>query len=217
VRLSSVNIGHRRTQPRGAELEITGIYKRPTDGPLAITTLGLVDDFIGDARNHGGADQAVYIYGSADYDWWARELGHPIEPGTFGDNLTIDGLESALLNVGDRLHLGETILEVTAARIPCSTLSRRMGDSKFAAAFRNAERPGLYCRVISPGSIANGDPVRLEPYAGESVSVLEMFRQHYHRNKSELDLRRLLRAPISTRARRSLQAELDQLLAAPAA
>jgi MOSC domain-containing protein YiiM len=186
-------------------------------GPVSITTLGLVDDFIGDARNHGGPDQAVYIYGSTDYDWWAGELGHPVEPGTFGDNLTIAGLESARLSIGDRLHVGQTTLEVSAARIPCSTLSRRMGDFKFAAAFRTAERPGLYCRVIAPGSVGAGDGVRLEAYAGEPVTVLEMFREHYRRNKDETDLRRLLRAPISARARHSLQLELDQLLSARAA
>ena len=57
----------------------------------------------------------------------------------------------------------------------------------------------------------------LEPYAGEFISVLEMFREHYRRNKDEADLRRLLRAPISIRARHALQVELDKLLSAAAA
>ncbi len=213
MELISVNIGARRTQPKGVELEITGIYKVPSKGPVAITTLGLVDDFIGDARNHGGPDQAVYVYGGMDYDWWAERLGHPLEPGTFGDNLTISGLETAQLTIGDRLQIGSTTLEVSAARIPCSTLSRRMRDFKFAAAFRTAERPGVYCRVIVPGNVRAGDEVGLKTYGGESITALEMFREHYRRDKDESSLRRQLRAPISLRARHALQGELDRFLA----
>ena len=92
-----------------------------------------------------------------------------------------------------------------------------MGDVKFAAAFRTAERPGVYCRVITPGTVQSGDDVRLEPCAGESITVLEMFREHYRRDKDEAALRRLLHAPISIRARHALQGELDRLLSAPAA
>ena len=179
---------------------------------MAVTTLGLVDDFIGDARNHGGPDQAVYLYGSVDYDWWAEHLGHPLESGTFGENLTISGLETARLRIGDRLHIGGTTIEVSAARIPCATLSRRMRDVKFAAAFRTAERPGAYCRVIVPGNVEAGDDVGLETLSGESVTVLEMFREHYRRDKDEASLRRLLGAPISIRARHALQEELDRFL-----
>ena len=215
MQLSSVNIGHKRTQPKGPELEITGIYKEPVEGRVTVTTLGLVEDFIADARNHGGPDQAVYLYGSADYDWWAGQLGRALDPGTFGENLTVTGLESARLSIGDRLQIGETVLEVSAGRIPCSTLSRRMRDVKFAATFRDAERPGVYCRVINPGTAGTGDEVRVLPFAGESVTVLEMFRDHYRREKNEGDLIRILQAPISIRARHALQAQLDELRATP--
>ena len=63
-----------------------------------------------------------------------------------------------------------------------------MGDFKFAAAFRTAERPGAYCRVIVPGNVQAGDDVSLEPFPGASITVLEMFREHYRRNKDETAL-----------------------------
>jgi MOSC domain-containing protein YiiM len=217
VQLLSINVGSKRTQPKGAELEITGIYKHRVEGPVPITALGLPGDFIGDARNHGGPDQAVYVYGTVDYEWWTGETGRRLAPGAFGENLTIDGLESAQLCIGDRLQIGDAILEVTAARIPCSTLSRRMADARFAAAFRSAERPGVYCRVITPGNVQAAEEVRLERFSGDSITVLEMFREHYRRDKDEVALRRLLSAPISIRARRSLQADLERLLSNPKA
>ena len=57
-----------------------------------------------DTKNHGGPDQAVYVYGGADYAWWSAELEQELAPGTFGENLTISDLESAPLAIGDRLH-----------------------------------------------------------------------------------------------------------------
>ena len=72
----------------------------------------------------------------------AAELGAELEPGTFGENLTIAGLESAAAWVGDRLRIGDVLLEVTAPRIPCHILARRMDDPQFVKRFRAAERPG---------------------------------------------------------------------------
>ena len=87
-----------------------------------------------------------------------------LEPGTFGENLTLDGLESARLNVGDMLHSGAVTLQVTAARIPCATLAARMGDPGFVKRFRLAGRPGAYCRVLRTGMLQAGAPVTLERY-----------------------------------------------------
>ena len=212
MQILSVNIGQKRTQPKGNELETTGIYKRPTKDAVEIKTLGIQTDAICDTKNHGGPDQAIYIYGTADYDWWSTELGKGLEPGTFGDNLTISELESAGFNVGDRLQVGSTILEVTAPRIPCGTLARRMGDAHFVKQYRHAERPGLYCRVIREGSVRAGDDVQVERYTGETISILQMFRDHFDTNKSEETLRRALRAPIAIRERIEAEEDLQKLL-----
>ena len=60
--------------------------------------------------------------------------------------MTIGTPESALFRIGDRLHIGEVILEVTAPRIPCDTFATRVGDPTFIERFRKAGRPGFYCR-----------------------------------------------------------------------
>lgn len=166
MQLLSVNIGQKRTQQKGEELETTGIYKNPTPEPVQITRLGIKEDFIGSPKDHGGPDQAIYVYGKPDYEWWSMNLGKEPGPGTFGDNLTISDVESALYRIGDRFHIGQVILEVTAPRIPCSTLAARMGDPKFVKKYRSAERPGLYCRVIQEGTLQAGEPVRHEPFTG---------------------------------------------------
>jgi MOSC domain-containing protein YiiM len=213
MQLLSVNVGKVQPIENAKKSGKTGIYKMPTSAPVRIGRDGLEGDAIVDTDNHGGADQAVYVYGSADYDWWAKALGHDLAPGTFGDNLTITDLESAPICIGDRLHIGVVCLEATAPRIPCATLAARMGDPAFARRFREAERPGLYCRVIETGTVRAGEPVRLEPYREQTITILEMFRLYYDMTASEAAIRRELAAPIAIRARRDDEARLAALLA----
>ncbi|MBN2387479.1 MAG: MOSC domain-containing protein [Anaerolineales bacterium] len=209
MKLNSVNLG----QERVLRDEPTGIYKTPIDGPVKVTALGLAGDIIASTRHHGGPDQAVYVYGAADYDWWAGELDRALDPGTFGENLTISGLESSRFSIGDRLGIGALTLQVTAPRIPCGTFAARMGDPGFVKRFRAAERPGLYCRVLRPGVVQAGDEVSLEPMDGETVSLLEIFRDHYEKAADEATLRRFLRSPLAVRARTALEERLEKLLA----
>ncbi len=213
MQLISVNLGQEKTQSNGDRLETTGIYKTPTQALVQVTALGLLGDSVCDTKHHGGPDQAVYLYGGADYAWWSQELGRAIAPGTFGENLTISDLESAQFKAGDRLQIGAVILEVTAPRIPCSTLAARMGDPLFVKRYRQAGRPGLYCRVIQPGTVRVGEAVSVEGYAGETISIAEMFAAYYEKEKSAALLRRQLNAPISIRWRTSLEAELQSRLA----
>ena len=42
----------------------------------------------------------MYLYGVPDYDYWASEIGHALEPGTFGENLTVENLESGNICIG---------------------------------------------------------------------------------------------------------------------
>lgn len=209
MQLISVNIGQERTQQNGTKVETTGIYKLPTNEAVEIKTLGIQSDFIASKKHHGGPDQAIYVYGAADYDWWSKELNRELAPGTFGENLTISELESAQFNIGDRLYIGAVILEVTAPRIPCGTFAARMEDSKFVKRFREAERPGLYCRVIMEGIVKAGDDVHVEKMdINDTISVLQVFRDYYEKNKSEETIRKHLNAPIAIRVRVQLEEEL---------
>ena len=212
MKLISVNLGQERILQRRDRLERTGIFKLPTAEAVRVTKLGLEGDVIVSKKHHGGPDQAVYVYGEADYAWWSKELGTALAPGTFGENLTISKLESARFNVGDYLHIAEVTLQVTAPRIPCGTFATRMNDPQWVKRFRQAERPGLYCRVLREGFVKAGDQVAMEPYSGETISVLQMFRDYYDRNKSEETIRRHLSAPIAIRARRDIEKELRALL-----
>ncbi|MCX6044851.1 MAG: MOSC domain-containing protein [Chloroflexi bacterium] len=213
MQLISVNIGQAQPIKNAKKIGKTGIYKQPVSEPVPISANGLPSDAICDVENHGGVDQAVYVFGAPDYAWWSENLGVELAPGTFGENLTISDLESAQFSIGDRLHIGAVILEVTAPRIPCVTLAVRMNDPAFLKRFRAAERPGLYCRVIQTGVIQVGDRVEFEPYAGETITAIEMFRDFYTPHLNVKTVRRHLAAPIAIRDRVAKEALLQELLA----
>jgi MOSC domain-containing protein YiiM len=215
MRLASVNIGRPKELDVGGRTITTGIYKRPVPRPVRVGRLGLDGDAVVDGKVHGGPDQAVYVFGSEDYEWFSFGVGRSLEPGMFGDNLTIDGLASADFAVGDRLEIGDTVvIEVTAPRTPCNTLARRMGNPHFIKRFREGERPGLYCRVVAEGEVHMGDPVAYQLYAGDRVGVVELFRAHYDKQLPEATLRRFLVAPLAERTRREMQERLEKLTAA---
>jgi MOSC domain-containing protein YiiM len=210
MKLISINIGEERSIPNAKDSGKTGIYKQPAVRPVQITFDGIPHDVIIDTKHHGGLDQAIYIYGTADYQWWSRALGEELSPGTFGENLTISDLESAHFRAGDLLRIGAVILQVTAPRMPCVTLAARMGDAVFMERFQKAERPGLYCRVLQGGQVQAGDPVHLERYTGETVTILEMFRDYYEPDLREATLRRYLAAPIGLRVRAEKEKQIQR-------
>ncbi len=212
MKVTSINIGQERTQQRKDYVETTGIYKLPVAGPVEIKHMGIEGDAICDMRHHGGPDQAIYVYGGADYAWWSKELDREIPPGMFGENLTISELASAEFNVGDALHIGDVILQATAPRIPCGTFAARMGDPQWVKKFRKSGRPGLYCRVLREGIVNVGNAVKVEKYKGATLSISQMYRDYYEKEKNEETLRLHLAAPISSRARLDLEKELKTLL-----
>jgi MOSC domain-containing protein YiiM len=207
ARLESVNVGHERRFDNS--MGRTGIYKEPAAGRVFLGTLGVEGDCVVDTHVHGGPDQAAYVYFAEDYAWWSARLGRPLRPGMFGENLTISGLASADMAIGDRLTVGDVVLEVTAPRIPCNTLARRMEDPTFVKAFREAARPGVYCRVIAEGEVEAGMPVAHQPYGGVRVETVALFEDSFAKaSLTPESLRRTLAAPVAERVRADWEALL---------
>ena len=209
MHLESINIGQAEIVSLGRKSITTGICKRGIAGPSYLDEAGLRGDIIVDEEHHGGADQAIYAYSADDYDWWAQETGREHPPGLFGENLTIRGMPCDM-NVGDRLLIGEVVLEATAPRIPCSTFATRMQDTGMGLAFRTAERPGVYFRVLNSGAVSPGDSVTFVGNESDAVSILELFRFYYALHHDQATLERFLEAPLAMRFRQ----KIEKLLAA---
>lgn len=206
----SVNVGIESTVSSGDRRIRSGIIKRAQSGPVRVGLLGLESDVIVHTHVHGGVDQAVYAYRLEDYEWWESRLNRKLEPGLFGENLTLRGMPSADALIGSRLRFREVVLEVTAPRIPCSTFAGRMGDAGFVKTFMRAQRPGFYFRVIETGSISPGESFEIESTGEQGIGTVEVFNAS-HRRLTEVELRRFLAAPIDERTRADFEARLEKL------
>lgn len=207
MRLESINVGRVETVSHGTNSMRTGICKYPVDSPVRLTAEGVAGDAIVATEHHGGADQAIYAYSADDYDWWAQTTGREYFPGLFGENLTIRDMPSDM-TIGDRLLIGEVVLEATSARIPCNTFATRMQDSAFGMAFRKAERPGIYFRVLNEGEVSVGDTVTFVESGDSGVTVIDLFRYAFEVKHDAETLRRYLDAPIAARVRANIESKL---------
>lgn len=166
MRLLTVNTGRPKAVPyTDAPAGVTGIDKRPADGPVRVADpgpkgtggSGLAGDSVCDLRHHGGSDQAVYAFAREELDAWERELGHPLANGAFGENLTTRGVDVSGARIGERWRIGAgLVLEVTSGRIPCRTFAGHVGEERWVKRFTQAAAPGAYLRVIEPGRSGPG-------------------------------------------------------------
>jgi MOSC domain-containing protein YiiM len=153
---------------------LSGIRKLPAGGRVAVRRLGLAGDGQGNPAVHGGLEKAVYVYSFDHYPPWSRELGRDdLVPGTFGENLTVEGMVETAVKIGDIYRFGGTVLQVTTPRAPCYKLVARMGLPDFQQTFLASGRVGFYCRVLEEGDVAAGDPVARISTPPDALTVLE--------------------------------------------
>lgn len=175
-RLLSVNVGRAKAAAFQGRSFRTAIEKRPVDGLVAVRDDHVGDDQQADRRHHGGREQAVYAYSTEDTGWWAERLSRPLVHGTFGENLTTQGVDVSGALIGERWRIGTVLLEVSGPRIPCRNLAAHMGDAGFVRRFVEAGRPGAYFRILVEGELEAGDEIRVVERPDRSLSIREVYR-----------------------------------------
>lgn len=137
-----------------------GVPKLPV-AVAEVTTTGLVGDRQANLKYHGGPDRAVCLLAQEVIDALVAE-GHPIHPGSTGENITIAGMDWKLITSGSHLRLGShVVLEITSYTAPCRKIAASFGDGDHTRLDqgRHPGRSRLYARVCVPGAIAIGDAV----------------------------------------------------------
>jgi MOSC domain-containing protein YiiM len=195
MELIAVNVAAPRVFLADGQRIETAILKKPVEGSVRATVLNLEGDRQADLAVHGGPDKAVYAYSWQNTTYWRRVLQRDdLRPGTFGENLTVDGLTDAEISIGDVLEIGTARFLVTQPRIPCFKLGIALGLPEFPKLFHRAGRNGFYLRVLQEGRIAAGDSVRkTAPESEIRMTIAELVRIVTSRSPTREELAGIMR------------------------
>ena len=138
-----------------------GVPKQPVPS-ARVTPDGLEGDRHRDLQHHGGPERAVCVF-SMELIEALRTEGHPVVPGALGENVTVEGVDWTALVPDACFLVGDVLLQVTRYTTPCVNITRAFahGDISRVSQTRHPGWSRVYTRVLRPGSIRVGDPVRL--------------------------------------------------------
>jgi MOSC domain-containing protein YiiM len=161
MKLLSVNTGLPREVVWQGQSVLTGIFKEPVSGRVALRKLNLDGDRQADLTVHGGEYKAVYCYPIAHYDYWHKEFpGRELPMGSFGENFTLESDLEDSVHLGDRFSVGSAEIVVTQPRLPCYKLMIKFGIDDMIKRFLASGRSGYYVLVAREGEVGAGDEVR---------------------------------------------------------
>jgi MOSC domain-containing protein YiiM len=179
MKIISTNIAEPKTiQWKGKEVQ-TGLFKYSVDTAIFLGAEDVDNDHVIDRRYHGGVDKACYLYSADHYNYWQQlypELEMPW--GMFGENLTVEGLHEADINIGNIYKIGEAVVQVTQPRQPCFKLQFRIPDKEIVRKFVDSGFSGVYVRVLEKGSVKTGDTVELIEKK-DSLSIQKVYEFIY--------------------------------------
>ena len=130
---------------------VRGVQKENQGAARFIAGYGL------DGDAHAGDWHRQVSLLSADEIAAFNARGAAVEPGAFGENLVVEGIDFRTLPVGTLLRCGDVLLEVTQIGKACHhhcAIFHKMGDCIMP-------REGIFARVLEGGRIAVGDEMAI--------------------------------------------------------
>lgn len=155
----------------------SAIDKYPVATAVNVGVLGIKGDSQADLLVQGGLDKAVHCYPWQHYKYWRQILPDCQllnQPGAFGENLSVLGVDENDVCIGDHLRIGSVLFTVSQGRQPCFKLNLRFDCNNMASQVQNTLRAGWYLRVIREGSMQAGDAIELvlRPHCSFTVAYM---------------------------------------------
>ncbi|MBC1480683.1 MOSC domain-containing protein [Listeria seeligeri] len=170
---------------------MTGIEKEPVDVSY-LTMHGFESDGPYNLKYHGGLDRTVCIYPAEHYQKWEEMFGEKLQVSAFGENLTVTGMLEEQVQIGDKFQIGETVIQVTEARNPCSTIEKFNAIPNLYKAIRETGLTGYLCRTITPGEIKQHDKIKQIHQESHGVTVAFCHDKVLHKNGTKEDFLQIL-------------------------
>lgn len=197
MHILSVNVGLPKEYEWKGRTVRTAIFKEPVSGPIRLAPAFVEGDEQANKRVHGGPNKAVYSYDKQFYSFW-ENLGKVCPPGTFGENLTTEGLPDSEAGLGDTFRVGTAMLMVVQPRFPCNNLNVRFNDATMVKQFQQARRHGIYFRVLEEGHVRPGDAIERIEVAPYGISIQDVVDQFYEKKTDPAFIEKLFQFPYLT-------------------
>jgi MOSC domain-containing protein YiiM len=154
-------------------------------GKTAVTTAqlkkeGFIGDGVANTEFHGGVDRAVCIYPFEHYSRWEKIFNKKLRLPAFGENITAIGMTEAEVHIGDIYKIGDTVIQVTQGRVPCSTISSFNQEKDFLKLVFETSLTGYFFRVIEEGTINIDSKIELAEQHPMKISVFFAAQTLFH-------------------------------------
>ena len=115
----------------------------------------------GDKKFGKSKGRQVNLLSERSYKWFERNFGRERElPGGFGENIVISSeLDLAWLDLGQRINIGDAVLEVITPRSPCASFTEAVDGVKVSHFVGHV---GWMCAVVKSGAVKVGDTAALD-------------------------------------------------------
>lgn len=196
MKVISTNLGTPTTYVWEGKEEQTGIYKKPVNKALFLTSTDVAEDHVMDREHHAGVNKACYLFSADNYPYWKKlypELDW--DWGMFGENLTIDSFDESNMRVGDIYKLGTSLIQVSQPREPCYKLGIRFGNQDILMQFIDHKRPGTYVRILEEGEVKTGDILELQEQSENELTTQQFYELIYMRKKPKELLKLFMNNP----------------------
>lgn len=138
-----------------------GVPKLPVES-LFIDDNGCFGDKQNDLKHHGGVDKAVCIIQNSIIGELQLQ-GHPITPGSTGENILIGGSNVGELSSGTIIQFNELEIQITQDAPPCKTISQSFNQGEFTL-ISHKKYPQFtrwYARVLKPGTVYTNEEYKI--------------------------------------------------------
>lgn len=173
MRVHSLRVGKPSTHLSSLGEWTSALVKKTKIGEVWAGVVNLDGDRQADLKHHGGVDKAICVYPLIHYDYWNKRLGVCWQPGDFGENLTVEGLDENEVAIGDVFEIGQALVQVTQPRSPCWKIARYHGIKELALYVQETGFTGWYLRVLQEGFLKSGCSIVKTQSAAPRVTVRE--------------------------------------------
>lgn len=177
----------------------SAIVKMAVDSPVVVSSLGIVGDEHADTIHHGGIDKAIHIYPYEHYLYWKRDIGDVSlldSSGAFGENFSTLGFTERDIYLGDKIKVGDVLLEISQGRQLCWKLNDHFGVTDMAIRVQDSLRTGFYCRVLSGGVVMPKTEILLETRGNTYCSLRDVMTIMFQDEIDKHALTELLKLPL---------------------